>query len=309
MLQKTIEKSVYCSGIGLHSGKKVHLGFHPAPVDSGISFAVKTSGGKKFINPGPSDIIDTSFATTIAKNGCKVSTVEHLLAAVRGMDLDNLTIEVGGDEIPIMDGSAASYVFLINQAGICRQNKSKKILALKSEFFLQEDGKWIKGYPSDNFRVDYNIDFPHPLVGEQSFSFMLDTQNFVDSLCKARTFGFIKDVEHLQNNGLIQGGSLENAVVLDDSGVVNPEGMRFEDEPVRHKVLDFIGDMGLMQLQIRGHFEVYCSGHALNANYLYNLEKNKDSVLELIDMEGQGLNKDEVVGKDVQGVPAEVLAG
>ena len=306
MLQKTIERTVHCSGIGLHSGQKVHMELHPAPVDQGIVFVVKTAQGKKVIHPGPEDIYDTSFATTIVQNGCELKTVEHLLAAIRGMELDNLIIEVDGNEVPIMDGSAASYVILINQAGISEQSRAKKYLSLKSEFFLQENGKWIKAYPANSFSVNFSIDFPHPLLGDQKYYFDLSKQNFTASLSKARTFGFLSDVEKLQNHGLIQGGSLENAVVLDESGVVNPEGLRFEDEPIRHKVLDFLGDMGLMQHQILGHFDVHCSGHALNATFLRILQWLEAGVRRLLHCVGK--DNEKVLGKDVRGVPVEATA-
>lgn len=279
MHQTTIKRSIECSGIGLHSGRKVRLKLLPAPEDTGIIFSLLTGRGARFITPRPDAVVATGLSTTLVHGEDSVSTVEHLLAAVRGLGIDNIHIEIEGGEAPIMDGSAASFVFLLRSAGIVRQTRPRKYLALKRPFELQRDGKWVKGRPGKGFFVDFTIDFNHPLIGTQHMSFDLSPDEFIRHVAKARTFGFLRDVEALQRNGLARGGSLDNAVVLDDYAVVNPEGLRFDDEFVRHKILDFIGDMALLEFPLLGRFEVHCSGHALNNAFLRILDANRDIYL------------------------------
>jgi UDP-3-O-[3-hydroxymyristoyl] N-acetylglucosamine deacetylase len=283
MWQTTIEKSVSCAGVGLHSGKKVALGFHPASAGSGVTFAVQGPEGTSFLGPDPRLVAETRFATSLAQGEVKLGTIEHVLAAVRGLEIDNLIIEVQGDEVPIMDGSAASFVFLLRQAGLREQRTKRKVLRLVKECGVQGDGRWIRAYPFSGFKVKYTIDFPHPLLGKQSLEYEGNTKNFVQLLSRARTFGFLHDVEKLQSQGLILGGSLENALVLDECAALNPEGLRFPDEPVRHKLLDFIGDLGLMAYPVQGAFEVHCSGHELNNRFVCQLEQEKEHCLQLIE--------------------------
>lgn len=280
MKQRTIKKSVRCSGIGLHGGDRVQLELHPAPENKGIVFRVQKDRGTEFLETCPENVISTDLATTLGRDGVSVGTVEHLMAAIRGLGLDNLFVDVQGGEVPIMDGSAASFVLLIRSAGVREQAAEKKVLALKREVRFVEEGRWIRATPADSFRVSYSIDFDHPLVGRQQRKFVLKEEGFVRGLSRARTFGFLHQVEALQKKGLARGGSLENAVVLDEYGVVNPEGLRFEDELVRHKILDFIGDMGLLEHQLWGHFEVHCSGHSLNNAFLRHLSANREDYLE-----------------------------
>jgi len=280
MLQQTICKCVQCSGIGLHSGQRVELSFKPAPEDSGIVFCVHNGSGARFLSPSPEIVVGTGLATTLGQGADSVATVEHLLAAIRGLCIDNIRIEIKGGEVPIMDGSAASFVFLLRSAGIREQQKPRKVLAFKKSFFFKNGSKHIKAKPHDGFKVDYHIEFTHPLINTQTMSFELTPESFIRRVAKARTFGFLKDVELLQKNGLALGGSLDNAVVLDEYGVLNPEGLRYKDEFVRHKVLDFIGDMAVAPLPLTGHFEVYCSGHAFNNEFLRVLMENAETYLE-----------------------------
>lgn len=284
MYQKTIEKSVSCSGIGLHSGRKVALRFLPAPEDKGIVFALAAESGTRFIYPSPDNVRATGLATTIANDGLQISTVEHVLAAIRGLGIDNLLVEVQGGEVPIMDGSAASFVWLLRNAGIKTQKKPKIVYALRREVFLENDGRWIRAKPASNFQVSYTIEFAHPRIGRQYLDFKVKSGDFERVLSRARTFGFMRDVEMLQQNGLALGGSLDNAVVLDEFEVVNPGGFRFDDEPVRHKILDFMGDMALMKFPLRADFQVYCSGHALNNEFLRYLYSNMDECLEEVSL-------------------------
>lgn len=289
MKQQTIKKEIKCSGIGLHSGQKVFLNLRPAHEDSGIVFVHKGPDGQRRLDLSPYNVTSTDLATTIGKNGVRISTVEHLLAAINGLGIDNINIEVEGTELPIMDGSSASFVFLLRSAGIRKQHKSRQVMAFRKPVMFKEDKRWIKVTPYRGMKIKYTIEFDHPMVGEQSFVFEHDPQQFIRSLAKARTFGFLRDVEKLQSMGLALGGSLDNAVVLDEYGVINPGGMRFRDELVRHKVLDFMGDMALMGVNLWGFFEVHCSGHAFNNSFFRFLHSHKDDYLQAVDFEIQEL--------------------
>lgn len=282
MHQKTIRKPVQCSGIGLHSGRKVELTLAPAAPDTGIVFAVRHGEGIRHITPGPHNVIGASLATTLSDGQAQVATVEHLLAAIRGLSIDNIRVEVSGPEAPIMDGSAASFVFLLRSAGLAEQPAPRRFLRVTRPMALERDGKYVRVSPHDGFAVDYRIDFRHPLIGLQDMELEVTPDSFVRRLAKARTFGFLCDVERMQRAGLALGGSLDNAVVLDEYGVVNPEGLRFKDEFVRHKVLDFIGDMAVSSLPLLGRFEVGFSGHALNNEFLRFLADNAATCLETV---------------------------
>lgn len=288
MKQQTIKKEIKCSGIGLHSGKKVSLNLRPADEDAGIIFVYKDENGQHRLDLNPHNVTSTELATTIGQNGARIATVEHLLAAVNGLGIDNIYIEVEGTELPIMDGSAASFVFLIRSAGIRKQRKPRQILAFKKPLMFKEDRRWIRVTPWSGLRIRYTVNFDHPMIGEQSFVFEHDPQQFIRSLAKARTFGFLRDVEKLQEMGLALGGSLDNAVVLDEYGVINPGGMRFNDELVRHKVLDFMGDMTLMGVSLWGSFDIHCSGHAFNNLFFRFLASHRDDYLCPVDFESHG---------------------
>ncbi|QJB57955.1 UDP-3-O-acyl-N-acetylglucosamine deacetylase [Pseudodesulfovibrio sp. zrk46] len=280
MLQTTIHKSVRCTGIGLHSGKQVELVLRPAAEDTGILFALKSESGSTFLTPAPSLVVETGLATVLGDGRETVATVEHLLAAVSGMGIDNIHIEVTGKELPIMDGSAASFVYLLKQAGVRKQAKPRQVFAIKKELDFEQDGKFIKARPYDGFRVDYTIEFAHPIIGSQRLEMEVTPENFTAEIAKARTFGFLKEVDYLHANGLALGGSLDNAIVLDEYGVLNAEGLRFKDEFVRHKLLDFVGDMAVLGAPLQGHFEVFASGHAMNNAFLRHLDENRELYLE-----------------------------
>ena len=279
MLQTTIHKSVRCTGIGLHSGKQVELVLRPAAEDTGILFSLRNGSGSTFLTPAPSLVVDTGLATVLGDGRETVATVEHLLATVSGMGIDNIHIEVTGRELPIMDGSAASFVYLLKQAGVRKLSKPRQVLAIKKNVEFEQDGKFIKASPHNGFSIDYTIEFAHPLIGIQRMELEITPDNFVKEVAKARTFGFLKEVDYLHANGLALGGTLDNAVVLDEYGVLNAEGLRFKDEFVRHKMLDFIGDMAVLGAPVQGHFEVFASGHAMNNAFLRHLDEQRDLYL------------------------------
>ncbi len=280
MLQTTIHKTVRCTGTGLHSGKQVELTLRPAIEDTGILFSLANGCGRTFLTPNPELVVGTGLATTLGIGKESIATVEHLLAAVSALGIDNIHIEVDGTEVPIMDGSAASFVYLLNQAGVRRLGKARKVLRIKKPVVFERDGKYIKALPHDCYQVDYTIEFAHPVIGEQHLEMDITPENFASEIAKARTFGFLKEVEYLHANGLALGGSLDNAIVLDDYTVLNTEGLRFEDEFVRHKLLDFVGDMAIMDLPLVGRFEVFASGHEMNNAFLRFLAENRDEYLE-----------------------------
>lgn len=301
--QKTIKRAIQCSGIGLHKGRKVRLTLRPAAEDTGLVFALHGKDGVRFHRPSPDAVVETAMATTLGFGKQRLSTVEHLLAAIRGLEIDNLHIEVEGDEVPIMDGSSASFIFLLRAAGFRRQNKPRRVLTLTKPLRFEQEGKWIKAKPADRLSVDYTIHFDHPLVGTQKFFIDCTPENFTRQVAKARTFGFMREVEYLRRNGLALGGSLDNAVVLDEYGVINSEGLRFSDEFVRHKVLDFIGDLTVMGLPLTGDFEVHCSGHAMNNAFVRYLMNNRDEYLE-VDVSGSRLSPEEAFAPTFEPVPA-----
>ena len=222
------------------------------------------------------NVFDTTFATTIGSNGCKVSTIEHLTAAFFGLGIDNAVVELDGPEVPIMDGSAAPFVFLIKSAGIKEQKSPKQFIVIKRPFKVEDGNRSVCIYPSKELKITYLIDFQHPLLRNQEYELRFSGKDFVREISGARTFGFLKDVEMLKKNGFARGGSLDNAVVVDDFRIINEEGLRFKDEFVRHKILDFIGDLSIIGSPIIGHFVVKKSGHFLNQCMLKSLmESNK----------------------------------
>jgi UDP-3-O-[3-hydroxymyristoyl] N-acetylglucosamine deacetylase len=284
MLQTTIRKTVRCKGIGLHSGKQVELTLRPALEDAGILFSIRNGSGSAFLAPNPSLVVDTGLATTLGNGQETLATVEHLLAAIRGLGIDNIHVEVQGREIPIMDGSSASFVYLLNQAGVRTQSKARRVLALKTPIRFESEGRFIKAEPFSGFRVDYTIEFTHPLIGRQNLKWEGSPRTFTSELAKARTFGFLKEVDYLHANGLALGGSLDNAVVLDEYNVLNADGLRYKDEFVRHKLLDFVGDMAIIGLPLYGSFEVFASGHAMNNAFLRYLDAHRDEYLEEVEL-------------------------
>lgn len=263
-LQRTLKQDVSCQSIGLHSGRKVKMTITPADIDEGVVFVRTDLSGNNRIKADFQNVRDTMLATTIGLNGVSVSTVEHLLSAFCGMGVDNAVVEVDAPEIPIMDGSALPFVNMLKDVGTTMQGKCKKLLVIKKGISVSDgDGTAIL-LPAQEFKITYDIDFKHPLIGQQMYEMAFSDIAYERDICAARTFGFLKDVEYLQAKGLALGGSLKNAVVLDDRRVINKDGLRCEDEFVKHKILDAIGDLSLLGMPIIGHFVASKSGHKLN---------------------------------------------
>jgi len=305
MKQTTLKKEVRCSGVGLHSGQRVEMVLKPAPADTGVVFSLLTKKGRQIVNPSPDCVVGTGLATTLGNDRAKVSTVEHLLAALVGLDVDNVIVEVDGEEIPILDGSASVYVYLINSAGVRHLDRPRRIAKVIRQLVFEQDGKRVSVKPYNGLRIDYTISFAHPMIGTQKYCFESTPLSFSYRIARARTFGFMKDVEWLQKNGLALGGTLENAVVFDDYGVVNPEGLRFDDEMVRHKILDFMGDIAVGSRRLWGHFEVSCSGHDFNNRFMRYLFENSAEYLEFATLDG---GADAVRCPDAAHVPMGVPA-
>jgi UDP-3-O-[3-hydroxymyristoyl] N-acetylglucosamine deacetylase len=263
-LQRTIRKIVHCSGIGLHSGGQVVLRLVPAPIDTGIVFLRKTAQGPIPVKVDGTKVVATVLSTTIGENGAKVQTVEHLLAALAGLRISNLIIELDSAELPIMDGSAKPFVDLLLSAGILEQGALQPVLKITHPVEVREGEKWITIRPSATFSVNCSIQFDHPFLSNQSYRYEAAPEEFIQWIAPARTFGFLNEVEALRSQGLARGGSLDNAVVIGDEGVLNQEGLRYSDEFVRHKVLDMLGDLSLLGMPILGDVEAYCPGHQLN---------------------------------------------
>jgi UDP-3-O-[3-hydroxymyristoyl] N-acetylglucosamine deacetylase len=309
MQQRTISKSVSCVGVGLHSGRKAAFALRPAAEDAGLVFHVATDGGKRTIVPSPDAVLATGLATTLGAEGAAVSTVEHLLAALRGLGVDNLHIDVEGGEIPILDGSASPFADLLAEAGIRTQAKARKVLRVKKTVEFCEDGKSIRAEPYAGFFIDCAIDFPHPCIGRQRIRLDLTPRNFA-RVAGARTFGFLRDVEALKERGLALGGSLDNAVVLDEQSVVNRDGLRYDDEFVRHKLLDFIGDMAVLPLPLQGRFTVCCSGHDLNNRFLRHIARPRAGFLERVTLgDGHERPASLPLPRPADGLPVRAFAG
>lgn len=271
--QRTIIKEVSCTGIGLHSGKRIKLKIRPAPEDTGIRFVRTDIDGHPMLRARFDNVVDTTLATSIGSNGCKVATIEHLMAAFFGLGIDNAIVDLDGGEVPIMDGSAAPFVFLIKSGGIREQNSPKKFIVIKKAFKVVDGNRSVAIYPSNELKVSYTIDFKHPLMRNQKYELAFSGKDFVRDISRARTFGFLKDVEALKENGFARGGSLDNAVVIDEFRIINEDGLRFKNEFVRHKILDFIGDLSIIGAPVIGHFVVEKSGHFLNQLMLKKLMK------------------------------------
>ena len=273
-LQRTLKQKVSFEGIGLHTGRysKVHL--KPAPRDTGIIFirtdkelAIKASIGA---------VTDTAFSTTLGYNGIKIRTVEHILAVLAGLGIDNLIIEVNGPEIPILDGSSMELTSLILKGGIAKQSKKRPYIRITNPVVLTDGHAEIAALPHNGIHITYRIHFNHYLLGEQNLSLELTEESFAMEIAPARTFGFLKDVEYLKANGFARGGSFDNAIILGESGILNSTGLRFKDEFVRHKILDLIGDLSLSGFPIYGHIIANKSGHTTNMKFLKKLLSNSD---------------------------------
>ncbi len=262
--QRTLKHPIRCSGIGLHSGHKVNLCLKPAAVDSGIVFH-RLNGNSHIEIPAIAEYVtDTRMCTTLGRDGVHIGTVEHLLSALAGLGIDNAIIEVDGAEVPIMDGSSAPFVFLIQCAGISEQSKAKKVMRIVNKVSVQDGDRKCSLHPAQGFKVSYLLDYDHPLLRERAATIDFASQAYTREVARARTFGFLHEIEALQKAGLALGGSLENAIVLDAFRVVNEGGLRYEDECVRHKILDTVGDLSLARYPLVGAFEGERTGHDMN---------------------------------------------
>ena len=273
--QQTISKPLLINGIGLHSGAKVTIKLIPADIDYGIRFVRTDVSRNNVIHAIWSNVSNTQLSTTISNNfGVSVSTVEHLMSALSGLHIDNIRIEVDGPEVPIMDGSSKNFVELIDQISLKNQNKKRKIIKIKKKIKVKKDDSSIELSPNNQFSIDFQIDFPSPLISKQSCQLQLVNGNYKTDIASARTFGFEKDVDKLRSIGLALGGSLNNAVVVGESKILKSDGLRFKDEFVRHKILDSIGDLYLAGAPIQGYFNGNKSGHYLNNLLLKTLFSN-----------------------------------
>jgi len=277
--QRTLKNIIRATGIGLHTGDKVYLTLRPAAVDTGIVFRRVDLDEPVEIAATPDNVGDTRLSTTLIHNNVRVSTVEHLLSAMAGLGIDNAYIDVSAPEVPIMDGSAGPFVFLIQSAGIEEQNAAKRFIRIKKTVIVEDGDKWARFDPFEGFKVSFNIDFQHPVFQSQSQTTTVDfsSTSFVKEVSRARTFGFMRDIEQLRENNLVLGGSLDNAIVMDDYRVLNEDGLRYRDEFVKHKVLDAIGDLYLLGCSLIGEFSGYKSGHELNNRLLRSLLANEDA--------------------------------
>ena len=273
--QRTLRRPVSCKGIGLHSGNKVSLSLKPAPVDFGIRFQRTDLGGLE-IPATVTHLGGIQYQTGLTREAVSVETVEHLLAALTALGIDNVIVELNHPEVPIMDGSSAPFVYLIQEAGVKRQQAPRRFLKVLRPISLTHGDKRIALYPSDHFKVTYSISFDHPLLRHQSRTMRITEESFVEEIAPARTFGFLKEVEMLRQRGLALGGSLDNAIVLGETGVLN-NALRFEDEFVRHKILDVIGDLSLVGHPVIGHLVAHRGGHALHTAFAAKILEETDA--------------------------------
>ena len=294
-VQHTIRRSVSCSGIGLHSGEKVTLSLRPARAGYGVRFRRADLGGVEI--PATVDNVDRlHYATGLSRDAGTVETVEHLLAALVSLGVDNVVVELNQAEVPIMDGSAASFVYLVHEAGLKRLTRPRRYLKVLRPISLTRGEKRIALYPSDHFKVTYSISFDHPLLRHMTHTLRVTQESFVDEIAPARTFGFLKEVEMLRQKGLALGGSLDNAVVLGETGVLN-SSLRFDDEFVRHKILDVIGDLALVGYPVIGHLVAHRGGHELHAAFAEKI---------LQESEAWQIVESQATGRAAEATPATV---
>ena len=286
--QRTLKNVIRATGVGLHTGKKVLLTLRPAPTNTGIIFRRVDIDPTVEIPAKPKYVGDTSLSTTLVKNKVRISTVEHLLSALAGFGIDNVYIDLTADEGPIMDGSAGPFVFLIQSDGVEEQRAAKKFLRIKEKVQVEQNGKWAMFEPFDGFKVGFSIEFDHPVFNQNNCHAEIDfsTTSFVKEVSRARTFGFMRDVELLRERNLVLGGSLDNAVVVDDYRILNEDGLRYADECVKHKILDAIGDLYLLGHSLIGAFKGHKSGHALNNTLIRELLLDK-SAWEIVSFESE----------------------
>jgi UDP-3-O-[3-hydroxymyristoyl] N-acetylglucosamine deacetylase len=276
--QQTIAKPIQINGVGLHSGKKVRMTLLPAAPSTGVYFVSTQNHQEIRVKASVHHITDTTLSTTLGiPDSAEIHTVEHILAALFGLGIDNLTILLDDIEIPIMDGSALPFIKIIPGAGIVKQNIKKKFLRILDKIEIEEDGKAISILPHAETKITYTIDFEHALIGLQHYSLTLTNNSFIREIAPARTFGFLSEFKNLQKQGLIKGGTLDNAVVIDQDKIINKEGLRFRDEFVRHKILDLVGDFSLLGHPIQGHIIAQRAGHTLHAKLMAKILQEKQS--------------------------------
>ena len=271
--QRTLSSIVKASGVGLHTGEKVQITLKPAAQNTGIIFRRIDLDPVQQIKALAENVTDTTLGTSIGNNNASIMTVEHLLAAFAGLGIDNVLVDLHGPEVPIMDGSSAPFVFLIESAGIEEQNALKKLLRIKKTIRVEEGDKFAEFKPYNGYRISFEINFDHPMIKNKNTNLSLDFSalTFLKEISRARTFGFLKEVETLRSHNLALGGSLDNAVVLDDYRILNQDGLRYQEELVRHKILDVVGDLYLMGRIMVGEFNGYASGHELNNKLILKL--------------------------------------
>ncbi len=277
--QRTLKNVIQATGVGIHSGEKVYITLRPAPVNAGIVFR-RTDFSEAIEIPAKVDFVEgTTLCTSLVKNQIKVATVEHLMSAFAGLGIDNAYVDVTASELPIMDGSSAPFVFLIQSAGILEQNAPKKFIRIKQAIEVTDGEKYARLEPYEGFKVSFTINFSHPVFRgrPQTATFDFSMTSYVREISRARTFGFMSDYEKLRELGLAKGGSLDNTLVVDDYRILNADGLRYEDEFVKHKMLDAVGDLYLLGYNLIGSFEGYKSGHALNNSLSLELLKQKES--------------------------------
>ncbi len=284
--QRTLKNVIRATGVGLHTGEKVYLTLRPAPPNAGIVFRRVDLDPAIEVPARAENVGDTRLSTTLEKDGVKISTVEHLMSAFAGLGVDNAYVDLTAAEVPIMDGSAGPFVFLIQSAGIEEQTAAKRFIRLKRTVKIEDGDKWARFDPLNGFKVSFGIEFDHPIFSnsKQFASVDFSVTSFVKEISRARTFGFMQDLEALREAGLARGGSLDNAIVMDSYHILNDDGLRYEDEFVKHKILDAIGDLYLLGHPLIGAFSAYKSGHALNNRLLRELV-HQTSSWELVSFE------------------------
>jgi len=282
MQQRTLKKAVEVIGIGLHKGEPIKLRLEPLDVDAGIVFYREDLALNIPLSPG--SVIDTRMATVIGNEKGFISTIEHFLSAVYAYGVDNMRVTVDGNEMPIMDGSSISFCLLLDEAGIKEQDATKKVIRVKRPIEVQDGDKFVRLLPHDSAAFDFRIKFDHPVIGEQEESFDFSTKNFVEEIARARTFGFAKDIQYLQSQNLALGATLQNAIGLDDHKVLNPEGLRFDNEFARHKILDAMGDMMVSGHNILGKYESFAGSHNLNYQLTTKLLSDSENY-DLVEVE------------------------
>jgi UDP-3-O-[3-hydroxymyristoyl] N-acetylglucosamine deacetylase len=277
--QRTLKNPVQATGVGLHTGEKVELALRPAPENSGIVFRRVDLSPAVSIRAEAHSVKDTRLSTCLEQDGVRVATIEHLMSAFAGLGIDNAIVELSSPEVPIMDGSAGTFIFLIQSAGIAEQSAAKRFIRIKRTVEVKEGDKWVRFEPFNGYKLGFTINFAHPVFAatKQNVTVDLGEHSYIKEVSRARTFGFMQEVEALRAQGLALGGNLDNAIVMDEYRVINPDGLRFEDEFVKHKVLDAIGDLYLLGHPVIGAFSGYKSGHALNNALLRTLAADEQA--------------------------------